>query len=108
LISHGIQSHIIQYCALQTTKQTIEELGDDYYAILADESSDVSHQEQLDLCLCFVDKLGRPWEHFIGVAHVSDTTSFSLKKAIEALLKQHNLVITQIRGQGYDGASNMT
>jgi hypothetical protein len=108
LISHGIQSQIIQCCALQTRKQIIEELGDDYYAILADESSDVSHKEQLALCLRYVDKLGRPREHFIGVVHVSDTTSLSLKKAIEALLKQHHLAITQIRGQGYDGASNMT
>jgi hypothetical protein len=41
------------------------------------------------------------------IVHVSDTTSLSLKKAIEALLKQHHLAITQIRGQGYDGASNM-
>lgn len=40
LISHGIQSQIIQCCALQTRKQILEELGDDYYAILADESSD--------------------------------------------------------------------
>ena len=29
LISHGIQSQIIQCCALQTRKQIIEELGDD-------------------------------------------------------------------------------
>jgi hypothetical protein len=107
LISHGIQSQIIQCCALQTRKQIIEELGDDYYAILTDESSDVSHKEQLALCLRYVDKLGRPRENFIGVVHVSDTTSLSLKKAIEALLKQHHLAITQIRGQGYDGASNM-
>ena len=31
----------------------------------------------------------------------------SLKNAIEALLVYHGLAITQIRGQGYDGASNM-
>jgi len=54
-----------------------------------------------------VDKLGRPREHFIGIAHVDDTSSLSLKEAIRALLVSHGLTMTQIRGQGYDGASNM-
>nr|XP_034600022.1 zinc finger MYM-type protein 1-like [Setaria viridis] len=101
------QKQIIHCCALETRKKIIEELGDEPYAILADESSDISHKEQLALCLRYVDKLGRPCEHFIGVVHVDDTTSLSLKNAIEALLLSHGLSLTQIRGQGYDGASNM-
>jgi hypothetical protein len=85
----------------------IEEIGEDRFAILADESSDVSHKEQLALCLRFVDKLGRPCEHFIRVVHVDDITSLSLKEATEAVLDSHGLIVTSIRGQGYDGASNM-
>jgi len=81
-----IQKQIIQCCAIETRKKIIEELGDEPYVILADESSDISHKEQLALCLCYVDKSGRPCEHFIGVVHVDDTTSLSLKDAIEALL----------------------
>lgn len=107
LTSPDIQHQIIQCCALETRKQILDELGDDHYTILADESSDVAHKEQLALCLRFVDKLGRPCEHFLGVVHVSDTTSLSLKNAIEDLLVHHHLTMTQIRGQGYDGASNM-
>jgi hypothetical protein len=57
--------------------------------------------------LRYVDKLGRPCEHFIGVVHVDDTTSSSLKNAIETVLVSHGLSMTRIRGQGYDGASNM-
>ena len=37
-------------CAIQTRKKIIEKLGDEPYAILADESSDISHKEQLALC----------------------------------------------------------
>jgi hypothetical protein len=102
-----IQKQIIQCCAIETRKKIIEELGDEHYAILADESSDIAHKEQLALCLRYVDKMGRPCEHFLGVVHVDDTTSLSLKEAIEGLLVSHGLTITQIRGQGYDGASNM-
>ncbi|XP_066324096.1 uncharacterized protein [Miscanthus floridulus] len=65
----------------------------------ADESSDISHKEQLALCLRYIDKLGRPCEHFIGVVHVDDTTSLSLKKAIEGLLVINGLSLQQIRGQ---------
>jgi hypothetical protein len=107
LTSPDIQKQIIHCCALETRKKIIEDLGDEPFAILADESSDISHKEQLALCLRYVDKLGRPCEHFIGVVHVDDTTSLSLKSAIEALLVSHGLSLTQIRGQGYDGASNM-
>jgi hypothetical protein len=57
--------------------------------------------------LHYVDKLGRPCERFIGVVKVDDTCSLSLKEAIEALLVSHGLTMAQIRGQGYDGASNM-
>ncbi|KAG2640464.1 hypothetical protein PVAP13_2KG357680 [Panicum virgatum] len=107
LTSPKIQKQLIQCCAIETRKKIIEELGEEPFAILADESSDISHKEQLALCLRYVDKLGRPCEHFLGVVHVDDTTSLSLKEAIEALLASHGLSITRIRGQGYDGASNM-
>ncbi|KAG2628560.1 hypothetical protein PVAP13_3KG382227 [Panicum virgatum] len=92
-----IQKKIIQCCAIETINKIIEELGDDHYAILADESSDVSHKEQLAVCLRFVDKLARPCEHFLGIVH----------EAIQSLLTRHHLTLSQIRGQGYDGASNM-
>jgi hypothetical protein len=107
LTSPDIQKHIIHCCAIETRKKIIEELGDETYAILTDESNDISHKEQLAICLRYVDKLGRSCEHFIGVVHVDDTTSLSLKDAIEALLVSHGLTMTQIHGQGYDGASNM-
>ena len=107
LTSPKIQKQIIHCCAIETRKKIMEEFGDEPYAILADESSDISHREQLALCLCYVDKLGRPYERFIGVLHVEDTSALSLKKAIEELLGSNHLMMDQIRGQGYDGASNM-
>ena len=38
---------------------------------------------------------------------MGDTTSTTLKLAIETLLMEHSLSLSRIRGQGYDGASNM-
>ncbi|XP_021738226.1 uncharacterized protein LOC110704726 [Chenopodium quinoa] len=44
-----IQKDIINCYAKETTKCIIEDIGDDYFAILVDESSDVSQKEQLAL-----------------------------------------------------------
>ncbi|XP_057545754.1 uncharacterized protein LOC130824754 [Amaranthus tricolor] len=99
---------IITCCAKETTKRIIEEVGDGYFSILADESSDVSQKEQLALVLRFVNREnGSVVEHFLGILHVGDTTALSLKNAIMSLLMEHSLSPSMIRGQGYDGASNM-
>ena len=55
----------------------------------------------------YVDNNGHIIERFLGIQHVSDTTASSLKAAIEALFSKHGLGISRLRGQGYDGASNM-
>ena len=46
-------------------------------------------------------------ERFLGVQHVSDTTSSSLKLALDGMLQIHGLCMSRLRGQGYNGASNM-
>lgn len=107
LTSPRIQKQVIRCFSMETTSCILKELGDEHYAILADESSDISHKEQLVVCLCYVDKLGGVCERFLAVVHVAGTSSLQLKTAIQSLLTSHHLTLTQIRGQGYDGASNM-
>ncbi|CAN6697621.1 unnamed protein product [Malus baccata var. baccata] len=53
------------------------------------------------------DMEGEAIEKFLGVQHVSSTTSSSLEDAIEKLFATTNLSMSKLRGQGYDGASNM-
>jgi hypothetical protein len=38
---------------------------------------------------------------------VADTTSSSLKEALDGMFARHGLSMSRVRGQGYDGASNM-
>jgi len=54
-----------------------------------------------------VNKKGQVVERFLGIKHVKLTTSEALKRAIVEVLSAHGLTIAKIRGQGYDGASNM-
>ena len=42
-----------------------------------------------------------------AIVHVTETTSAYLKSSIDELFADLKLSLKQVRGQGYDGASNM-
>jgi hypothetical protein len=54
-----------------------------------------------------VNKKGEVLERLLGVMHVVDTRSASLKASLDVMFVKHNLSMSRLRGQGYDGASNM-
>nr|XP_017221579.1 PREDICTED: zinc finger MYM-type protein 1-like [Daucus carota subsp. sativus] len=82
-------------------------MGDSKFCILVDEAIDVSHKEQMVIVLRFVDVHGVIRERYFDIVNVADTISSTLKKEISDVLTQNNLSIHNMRGQGYDGASNM-
>ncbi|XP_042380342.1 zinc finger MYM-type protein 1-like [Zingiber officinale] len=44
----------------------------------------------------------------MAVVHVATTTAACLKEAIDSLFAKYGLSVVRLRGQGYDGASNMS
>ena len=85
----------------------IQDIGDSLFSILVDESRDISTKEQIVVVLSYVNKKCQVIDRFIGIEHVPSTTSLSLKSAIDKLFSRYSLSISRLRGQGYDGASNM-
>nr|XP_009763460.1 PREDICTED: zinc finger MYM-type protein 1-like [Nicotiana sylvestris] len=59
------------------------------------------------IVLRYVDRRGSVMECFMGIVHVRDTTALSLRNEIVSLLTKHSLSPSSIRGQCYDGASNI-
>ncbi|XP_078171495.1 uncharacterized protein LOC144565578 [Carex rostrata] len=108
LIAPTIQKDIVNACAEETTKDIIAELGDELFLVLIDEARDASTKEQMAVVIRFVNKSGSVVERFLGIVHVSDTTALCLKAALENLFGKHGLSLCRLRGQGYDGASNMS
>ena len=107
MVSPMVQKDLVNAAAKETTKAIIEELNNDVFGILVDESRDISKKEQMEITFRFVDKEGTIRKQFLGITHVKNTCSSTLKEGINLVLSEHGLSISNIRGQGYDGASNM-
>ncbi|XP_042423344.1 uncharacterized protein LOC122010950 [Zingiber officinale] len=69
----------------EITLAIINDIGDKFFSLMVDEARDNSVKEHMGVVL----------------------SSHSLKMAIDALFVQHGLSLSRLRGQGYDGASNM-
>ncbi|KAL7606700.1 hypothetical protein Lser_V15G16169 [Lactuca serriola] len=107
LISPKIQKELVQCFAQELLLSIREVIGQDVFALLVDEFSDVSKMEQMAIVLRYADSLGFVKERFIRLVRVKDTSSLTLKNAINEVLTSNKLSFSQIIGQGYDGASNM-
>ncbi|XP_022858370.1 zinc finger MYM-type protein 1-like [Olea europaea var. sylvestris] len=107
LTSPDVQNDIVNACAIETINVIIKDVGDSLFSILVDEFCDVSMKEQMSIVLRYVDNSGHVNERFIGIEHVTSTTALSLKDAIDKVFSRYNLSMSRLRGQGYDGASNM-
>ncbi|XP_031253442.1 zinc finger MYM-type protein 1-like [Pistacia vera] len=109
LTAPKIQRQLTSVCAQLTTKKIIAEIVRDKqpFSLLVDESRDVAVKEQMAIVFRYVDKIGCVIECFIWIVHVKNISAKSLKIAIDAFFVKYGLSLTRLRGQGYDGASNM-
>ena len=107
LTHHEIQKDIVNAIARETSKAIIKDLDNGFLSILVYETRDISVKKQMALVLHYVNKKEIIIERFLGIVHVASTIALSLKYAIECLFCEHNLSLSKLRGQGYDGASNM-
>ncbi|XP_021832640.1 zinc finger MYM-type protein 1-like [Prunus avium] len=106
-ISNDIQKQILHIFATKVRKTICRELGKNKFCILVDESLDESGKEQMAIILRFVDDQGLIRERFFDIVSVADTNALTLKKEICKVLGNNDILVENMRGQGYDGASNM-
>ncbi|KAK1387888.1 TTF-type domain-containing protein [Heracleum sosnowskyi] len=105
--SPKVQKDILHIFASKVRNIIRNEIRDSKFCILVDEALDASQKEQMAIVLRFVDVYGVIRERFFDIVNVFDTTSLTLKKELSDVLTRNNLNIQNMRGQGYDGASNM-
>ena len=107
LTSPDMQKDIASAATIENINVIMKNISSGLFSILTDESRDVSIKEQMAVVLYFVDENRWVIERFIGVGHIANTTALSLKDAIDKLLSKYRLSVSRLRGQDYDGASNM-
>ena len=75
----------------------------------ADEGTDVANKEQLSLIIRFVDQSGMIREEFLEFMLCDTSTSGqAIADKIKFTLEKLTLDLSDLRGQGYDGAGNMS
>ncbi|XP_042412971.1 zinc finger MYM-type protein 1-like [Zingiber officinale] len=108
MIAPKIQKQLVNACAVETTNAILAYLGDRWFTLLLDEARDCSVKEKMAVVIRYVNKHGEVIELFMAVVHVATTTVACLKEAIDSLFAKYGLSVARLRGQGYDGASNMS
>ncbi|XP_057760180.1 uncharacterized protein LOC130980528 [Arachis stenosperma] len=105
--SSDVHKEILHVLATMVRNSIRKDIGDAKFCIIINEARDKSKKEQMAIILRFVDVDGFVRERFFDLVHVIDTSALTLKKELVSVLSIYNLQIENIRGQGYDGASNM-
>lgn len=104
-----MQNEIISICKsliLQKIAKDVEESG--FFSIICNECTDIANQQQLSLSVRYVAR-ERVCESFIGYWELAEgITGKAVATIIEKAIADCHLDPFKIRGQAYDGASNMS
>ncbi|MGI9555911.1 MAG: DUF4371 domain-containing protein [Cyanophyceae cyanobacterium] len=111
-LSNRIQNEIIQLVADRVITANLDELKKNkYFALILDCTPDLSHKEQMSLCLRYVDCVSGTGidinERCFGYLNVPDTTGEGLLNSFLDKAREWGLDIKDCRGQSYDNGANM-
>ena len=107
--SPEIQNEILGIMALEIQRLLIRDIqGFDFISIMADETADVSNEEQLATCFRWVSNDLEVNEEFLGLHPLPSTDACTIFTVLKDILLRYNLDTSKLRGQCYDGAAAMS
>ena len=109
-ISKDTQNDLLKAAAAVVLDQITSQIKEaKYFAVMADESRDVSRIEQLSLCVRYVEpKTFTVQERFIGFSSLHSLDAESVAREIVSQLEQLGLNVGNCIAQCYDGAAVMS
>ncbi|XP_028404101.1 zinc finger MYM-type protein 1-like [Dendronephthya gigantea] len=109
--SKTIQNKLIKVSGDQIRDKIVAEINNSncpIYSVLGDEATDCDSKEQMSIVLRYVDSKKEINERFIKFVECKGVTGEALANNIEGTLQEVGLPLSNLRGQGYDGASAMS
>ena len=79
-----------------------------FFSVLADETTDISCQEQPSLCARYLNDDFAIEECFLQFVPITDLSGKNLASTIITKLSQFGINVSKMRGQGYDEAAAMS
>lgn len=110
-LSPQIQNEVIDCINLIMLKKLADKVNKaGAFSILVDETTDISTIEQITLCVRYVDmdEKYKIKESFLQFVPAEGLKGEQLANSILCGLQKCNIDLTNLIGQGYDGASNMS
>ncbi|XP_025422746.1 52 kDa repressor of the inhibitor of the protein kinase-like [Sipha flava] len=106
----SIANEIIEVLRDVIVEDIVRELNNSkYFAILCDETTDISTKEQITFSVRYIDMNKFVIkEEFFGFTELLSNTSLIIKDVILKQIDAFVLNMTNLWGQGYDGGSNMS
>ena len=106
--SPKMQNEMLQVLALGILKELSSRiLSSEFYTVMADESADLSNEEQVVICIRWIDEELFAHEDFVSLKPVAKCTSEMIFDVIKAAIGQMRLKLSDLRGQYYDGSAVM-
>jgi Domain of unknown function (DUF4371)/hAT family C-terminal dimerisation region len=107
-LSHEVESEMLERMSHALLRKLTEDIrGHEYFALIADETTDISRIEQLSLCIRHVDASFEIHDDFVGMYAIPRTDAVTITSVIKDSMCRLNLSLANMRAQCYDGASNM-
>ena len=105
--SHEIQNEIIAIMANYVIRHLVSEICGGFFSIICDQYTDISNNEQLPICIRWVDEQLEAHEDFFGFYNIPDIGAETIVSAVKDVLLKLQLPLVNCGGQCYDGTSNM-
>ena len=106
--SKTIQNEMIDVVGEHIRNALLDDIKEaTFYSVMADEVTDVSNNEQVSISARYVNSQLEAKEVFLDIVDTERITGQALSELIITRLKKWGLQLENLRGQAYDGASNM-
>ena len=107
--SKTIQNEIIECIGDHIRDGIISEIKEaKWFSILCDEVTDVAIKEQMSVVLRFIDSSCSIREEFMDFVYTERITGEVLAAKLKETIAKYGIDFQDCRGQGYDGASNIS